>query len=103
MSLADRVSRIVAFFRAGYPAGAPATGYVPLLAVLRRRVADDEITAIINKLITHRRWPIETVDVGVEITHLTDEMPTVDDMERVQHRLGATRPPDDHQPPPRVL
>ncbi len=92
MGLADRVSSITAFFRAGYAKGAPATGYVPLLALLRRRVTDDEISAIASKLIARGRRL--TADIGVEITRLTDEMPSLDDMARVQDRLAAIRRPD---------
>jgi hypothetical protein len=50
MFLVDWVARFVAFVRAGYPTGMPATGYVPLAALLRRRLCDDEITAITNEL-----------------------------------------------------
>ena len=51
MRLTGGLSAIIAFLRAGYPAGTPATGYVPLLAMLRRRVTDNEIIAITRKLI----------------------------------------------------
>ena len=50
MYLADRVARFVAFLRAGYPASMPSTGYVPMAALLRRRLPDDEITAITSEL-----------------------------------------------------
>jgi hypothetical protein len=89
MYLADLVSRFVAFLRAGYPTGMPATGYVPLAALLRRRVCDDEITAITSELIVHGRWPISPADVGVAITRVTSEMPSPDDIERVR-RLTST-------------
>lgn len=89
MGLLARVSGIVTFLRAGYPAGLPGTGHVPLLALLRRRVTDDEVTAIISKLVVHRRRPIDDADVGVEITHVTDQMPAPDDIGRVQQRLAA--------------
>ncbi len=91
MRLADRFSTIIAFLRAGYPAGAPATGYVPLLALLRRRVTDNEVIAISRKLVAPRRQPIDTADIGVEITRVTDEMPSADDIARIQHRLAAER------------
>jgi hypothetical protein len=42
MSLGDLVARMVAFVRAGYPQGVPETDYIPLLALLRRRLSDDE-------------------------------------------------------------
>ena len=36
-----------------------------------------------------RRWRISTADVGVEITRITNEMPSPDDLERIQRRLTA--------------
>ena len=87
MYLADRVLRVVAFMRAGYPTGMPATGYLPLAALSRRRVSDDEITAMTAELMKGRQWPISTVDVGVAISRITDAMPSPEDIERVQHRL----------------
>jgi Protein of unknown function (DUF3349) len=88
MGLGDRVSRIVAFLRAGYPTGMPAVGYAPLLALLPRRLSDDEIPLIIRKLVPRRR-PVDNIDVGVEITRVTREMPSPDDIERVRRRLTA--------------
>jgi len=87
MYLADRVLKVVAFMRAGYPTGMPATGYLPLAALSRRRVSDDEITAMTAELMKGRQWPISTVDVGVAISRITDAMPSPEDIERVQHRL----------------
>jgi hypothetical protein len=89
MNLAHCVSMIVAFMRAGYPTGMPATGYVPLAALSRRRISDDEITTLTGELIRRRRWPISAVDVAVEITRITNEMPSADDVERVQLQLDA--------------
>jgi hypothetical protein len=89
MGLGDRVSRIVAFLRAGYPAGMPATGYIPLLALLRRQVSDDEIAAIASELIVRECPSIDNADIGVEITRVTQEMPSLDDIESVQQRLTA--------------
>ena len=93
MGLTDRVSGVIAFFRAGYPSWAPSTGYVPLLALLRRRVSDDEIISIASRLIA-RRQPMDAADVGVEITRITDELPSADDIARVQQRLEAIGRPD---------
>jgi uncharacterized protein DUF3349 len=83
MGLGDRVSSIFAFLRAGYPTGVPAVGYAPLLALLPRRVSDDEIRLVISKLVPGRR-AVDDVDVGVEITRVTHEMPSTDDIERVR-------------------
>lgn len=89
MRVSGRVCSIVAFLRAGYPSGAPATGYVPLLALLPRRASDDEITAIASTLLTGGRRPIDNVDIGVELTRIVDRMPSADDIERVQRRVRA--------------
>lgn len=89
MGLSDRVLNIVAFLRAGYPSGAPGLGYSPLLALLPRRVSDDEITTIARRLLAPHRTSINHVDVGVELTRVTDELPLVDDVKRVQRRLSA--------------
>jgi hypothetical protein len=97
MDLAHWVSTIVAFMRAGYPTGMPATGYVPLAALSRRRVSDDEITTITSELIRRRHLPISNADIGVAITRITNEMPSRDDIERVQRRLDAIRSSRAHQ------
>jgi hypothetical protein len=89
MYLADAVARMVTFLRAGYPTGMPSTGYVPLAALLRRRLSDDEITAITSELMIRERAAISTSDVGVHITRITDDMPSPEDVERIQRRLEA--------------
>ena len=89
MYLADRVAKVVAFMRAGYPSGMPSTGYVPAAALLPRRVSDDEINIITGELVMRRDLPISSADIGVEITRITDAMPSLDDIERVRRRIRA--------------
>lgn len=89
MGLGNRISSIVAFLRAGYPIDMPRFGYVPLLALLPRRVTDDEIRVIVSKLVAPRRRQLDNADVGVEITRVTHEMPLPDDINRVQRRLAS--------------
>lgn len=91
MDLALWVSSIVAFVRAGYPAGMPTTGHSPLAALARRRLCDDEIRAIASKLMSRQFWPINPVDIGVEITRVTNQLPSPADVERVEHRLNEIR------------
>jgi hypothetical protein len=94
MGLSDRISSIVAFFRAGYPDAAPHLGYVPLLALLPRRVSEDEIALLAHKLAGSNRRRMDTADVGVEITRITDELPLPKDIERVQSRFSTIGGPD---------
>jgi hypothetical protein len=94
MGLSDRISRFVAFLRAGYLDAAPRFGYAPLLALLPRRVSDDEIALLARKLTGSNRRRMDTADVGVEITRITDELPLPKDIERVRSRLSTIGGPD---------
>ena len=89
MSLSDVVARMVAFVRAGYPHGVPETDYIPLLALLRRRLSDDEVTAVATQLAARGEMNIDSADIGVAITRITDEIPSPADLERVQRRLDT--------------
>lgn len=91
MGLRDRVFSVVAFLRAGYPRPAPEVGYAPLLALLPRRLSDDEISAVAKRFLTPHRRAIDTADVGVEIIGVTDEMPSSDDIARVLVAVQAGR------------
>jgi uncharacterized protein DUF3349 len=91
MRLRDGMSSIIAFLRAGYPSGAPPFGYAPVLALLRRRICDDEVTTIAVTLTGRDRRSVDGADVGVEILRVTDELPAPDDVDRVQRRLDAMR------------
>lgn len=88
-SLGDLVARIVAFIRAGYPQGVPPTDYIPLLALLRRRLTDDEVTEVAIQLATSGELNVDIADIGAAITRVTDELPSPDDLDRVQRRLEA--------------
>lgn len=90
MDLTQWVSSIVAFVRAGYPAGMPTTGYVPAAALSPRRVSADEITTLTSRLADgprDRGRPVSATDVGVAITRVTNAMPSPEDIARVQRRL----------------
>jgi hypothetical protein len=89
MALSDLVARIVGFLKAGYPDGVPAGDYIPLVALLRRRLSEDEVVAVASELMSVGTLPVEGTDVRVAITKLTDEMPSPDDAERVKQRLIA--------------
>ncbi|WAJ42932.1 DUF3349 domain-containing protein [Mycobacterium sp. Aquia_216] len=89
MGIADLVSKAVAFLRAGYPTGMPATGYLPLAALVPRRVTDDEVVAIAGEFTARRAAPLSPVDIGVAIFRAINAMPSLDDIKRVEHRLDA--------------
>lgn len=81
------LTSIVAWLRAGYPDGVPQTDYVPLLALLSRRLTNDEVKAVARELIG--RGEFDQIDIGVLIARLTNELPAPEDVERVRERLAA--------------
>jgi hypothetical protein len=81
------LTSVVAWLRAGYPEGIPPTDYIPVLALLSRRLSNDEVKVVTRDLIA--RGDFDHVDIGVLITQITDELPTPDDVERVRERLAA--------------
>jgi hypothetical protein len=83
------LSAIIDWLRAGYPDGVPESDYIPLLTLLRRRVSDDEVRRIATELADTGDLPTDTVDIGVMITKITNDMPSETDISRVRARLAA--------------
>lgn len=81
------LTSIVAWLRAGYPDGIPPTDYFPVLALLSRRLGNDEVKAVAHELM--HRDDFDDVDIAVLITQLTDELPSPVDVERVRERLAT--------------
>lgn len=85
---ADRVRGILDWLREGYPAGVPPKDYIPLLALLRRRLTEDEVRTIAQE-IADLDPPLDgaTAEIGVHITSITDALPSTEDVARVEARL----------------
>ncbi|HYZ67238.1 MAG TPA: DUF3349 domain-containing protein [Mycobacterium sp.] len=81
------LARIVAWITAGYPEGVPGPDRVPLFALLRPRLTDDEVKIVAKDLM--ERGEFDDVDIGVVITQMTDGLPAPADVERVRNRLAA--------------
>ena len=81
------LNSIVSWIRAGYPEGIPPTDTFPVLAFLTRRLSNDEVKVVAHELM--QRGDFDNVDIGVLITQITDELPSREDVERVQERLAA--------------
>lgn len=81
------LNKIVTWLRAGYPEGVPHTDYMPLLALLTRRLSGDEVKAVATDLA--QRGDFDQYDIAVAITEITDELPAPADVERVRARLAA--------------
>lgn len=84
---------IVAWLRAGYPDGVPETDYLPLFALLSRRLSDNEVREIADALVDDGDLPIEKADIGTWITKHTHESPSEADIARVRRKLQAAGRP----------
>ena len=67
------LAKIVAWITSGYPEGVPGPDRVPLFALMRQRLTDDEVKAVATALM--ERGEFDHVDIGVLITEITDELP----------------------------
>jgi hypothetical protein len=104
MALPPVLSSIVSWLRAGYPCGVPESDYIPLLALLARRLTAEEVSAVAAELV-HQVEPaaatdgsdgavpgVDNGDIGVMITKITNEMPREEDIARVRSQLATAGP-----------
>ena len=85
MSVSGLVGRVLGFLRAGYPDGVPATDYVPLFALLRRRLSDDEVRAVAREMTASGVLPVNVVDIEVAITKAREFPIEEANMRRIAH------------------
>jgi hypothetical protein len=83
------VTRVVEWLRVEYPAGLPERDVIPLLALLRRRLSDDEVSEVSSRLVHEGALPSDRVDIGSAIAQVTSELPSEADIERVRSHLAA--------------
>ncbi|GAA3049295.1 DUF3349 domain-containing protein [Gordonia defluvii] len=103
------LASVIRWLRAGYPNGVPRDDYIPLAAILRRQLSDDEVREVANTLATDAAVEmavesapeipeISRVDAGVEINKLTDELPSEADLARVRAVLAGAGWPFEEGP-----
>jgi len=81
------LAKIVAWITDGYPDGVPGPDRVPLFALLKRRLTDDEVKTVARELMDLGEF--DQADIGVLIIQITDTLPTPEDVDRVRVRLAA--------------
>ena len=81
------LTKIVSWLRSGYPNGVPQNDYLPILALLSRRLTADEVLEVARQL-KHLASP-GFVDIGAEILRITDQLPKPEETERVRAKLAA--------------
>jgi uncharacterized protein DUF3349 len=83
------VTRVVEWLRSEYPTGLPERDYIPLLALLRRRLSDEEVSEVSRLLVREAVQPGDRVGIGSAIAQVTSELPSEEDIERVRAHLVA--------------
>jgi len=81
------LNTVVSWLRAGYPTGVPDTDYLPILALLKRRLSNDEVIIVARQLM--QLAEPDFADIGTEILRITDELPAPADVERVREKLAT--------------
>ena len=90
MALNTRLAGVLDWLREGYPAGVPPKDYIPLLALLRRTLTEDEVREIAGEVAALGNGSENgAAEIGVQITKLTDAMPTPEDIARIEQRLAT--------------
>ena len=89
------VTRVVDWLRVGYPTGLPAKDFIPLVALLRRRLSDDDVRSVGRLLVEDGVLTDDRVDIGTAIAEVTFELPSDADIERVRSYLAEHGWPTD--------
>jgi hypothetical protein len=86
--LRPSLTSIISWLRAGYSAESPERGYLPLLALMARKLTDAEITAIANEL-AGASHPATAHAIRKAIGAVTHDRPLDSDVARVSATLAA--------------
>lgn len=81
------LDRVLDWLKAGYPQGIPDGDYIPLVAVLKRRLTGEEIEELGHELSRSGLVPADRIDVGTGYLSLVDELPSVEELDRVTLKL----------------
>lgn len=99
MTATDRSSsvvvRVLHWLEAGYPEGVPRSDRFPLVALLRRRLTEEQTREVVadltapGALATRGSDPITADEIEELIGRQLREAPSIDDVARVSARLAA--------------
>ena len=78
----------VAWLREGYPGGVPEHDYMPLIALLERRLTRSEVKKIAKALRRADVSPAGPSDIAAAITEYTHTEPSENDLRRVRDQLA---------------
>ena len=64
LSLSAFLTAVLDWLRAGYPDGVPERDYVPLIALLARRLTAEEVATVAAQLRAEGRLPVSNTDAS---------------------------------------
>ena len=82
------LGRVLDWLRAGYPEGVPPKDYTPLLALLRRTLTAEELTAVVTALAQQETDPVRVSQIRAAIAGVTSATPGDDEVRRVAMLLS---------------
>jgi len=82
------LASVLEWLRAGYPEGVPEHDYLPLFALLRRKLTEDEVITIAEALSANGD-PTSILAIRTAIAEVTQQAPLDGDITRVSARLAA--------------
>jgi hypothetical protein len=85
--LARTLGGVVSWLRAGYPEGVPDNDFIPLVAILERRLTKREVRAVRKELEASGMLKPGVEDIGDAITSVINETASQADIERVTAHL----------------
>ena len=101
MAVPPFLSSVIGWLRAGYPDGVPSYDYIPLFALLSRRLSDADVAALADALAAGGDQASATA-IREAIAAATNTLPLDSDVARVSARLAAggwpLAGPDDLEP-----
>jgi hypothetical protein len=89
MPLPPVLQSIVDFLRVGYPEGVPQQDYLPLFALLRRRLTDEEVSQVADQLLAQTSDDATSQAIHAAIEHVLNETPSESDVVRVLSQLKS--------------
>lgn len=85
MARSALLESVVAWVRKGCPHGVPRQDYIPLFALLKRRMTDDELAEVAQEIVGSGDGDPASIATAIEA--LTHEEPSVADIERVREHI----------------
>jgi hypothetical protein len=89
MPLPPVLQSIVEFLRVGYPEGVPQQDYLPLFALLRRRLTDEEVRQVADDLLAETSDENTSHAIRAAIEQVLNETPSESDVSRVLTQLKS--------------